>query len=92
MLREKLNELLKSEFGDSTEIKKDSIEFIKGKYSFTEEKGTKVYWFTTEKASYELICSCDVEVSAETSLEPMTEGENKFYIGNYKIESLKLRN
>lgn len=92
MMREKLDELLKSQFGDSTEIKEDSIKFKKSNIDFVAGKGDSLYYFSTEKASYEVNYSYDVEVSGSPTFETAFDCVNNFYNSNYKIESLKLRN
>ena len=92
MTREKIDELLRSEFNDCSKIKEDSIKNISAVINFTRGKGTSTYHFATENANYELTLRHDVVVDQGTSFDDLQHaGENKWTHSNYKIQSLKLR-
>ena len=92
MLREILDERLKTEFNDESKIKEDSIREIRSSIEFVAREGTITYGFSTENGNYEVTCSYEVALcQGPVNNDSTKEMEDHWRNRDYKIESLKLR-
>ncbi|MBQ6992581.1 MAG: hypothetical protein IJN50_06745 [Clostridia bacterium] len=92
MLREILDERLKTEFNDESKIKEDSIRQIRSSIEFGAGEGTSTYCFSTENANYEMTCSYKLDLFPypPKGYDSTQEMENHWKNRDYKIETLKL--
>ncbi|MBE5819779.1 MAG: hypothetical protein E7310_03030 [Clostridiales bacterium] len=93
MLREILDERLKTEFNDESKVKEDSIRQIRSSIEFVAREGTTTYGFSTENGNYEVTCSYKIDLcqGPVDSNDSSKEWEDHWRNRDYKIESLKLR-